>query len=73
MLVHTKYNYYAMLILDQMMKNNKYAFKTGKQICENLFKGVWERAWSESNNTQKLENLRLMAKVWGYIYGAKHE
>lgn len=66
-------NYYALLLLDQMLKNNKHAFKAAKREVEHLFKGVWEKAWAEHDNAAKLENLRLLAKVWGYIYGEKYE
>ena len=66
-------NYYALLLLDQMLKNNKYAFKAAKREIEHLFKGVWERVWAEHDNAGKLETLRLMVKVWGYIYGEKYE
>lgn len=69
----SKNNYYALLIIDQMMKNNKYAYRAGKQNCENLFKGVWERTWLENKESPKVDNLKLMVKVWGYIYGAKVE
>ena len=30
-LVHSKNNYYAFLLLDQMLKNNKFAFKAAKK------------------------------------------
>lgn len=66
-------NYYALLLLDQMLKNNKHAFKAAKRDLEHLFKGVWERAWAEHDNAAKLDTLRLMARVWGYIYGEKYE
>lgn len=66
-------NYYALLLLDQMLKNNKHAFKAAKREVEHLFKGVWEKAWAEHDNAAKLENLRLLVKVWGYIYGEKYE
>lgn len=66
-------NYYALLLLDQMLKNNKHAFKAAKREIEYIFKGVWEKAWAEHDNASKLENLRLLVKVWGYIYGEKYE
>lgn len=66
-------NYYALLLLDQMLKNNKHAFKAAKREVEHLFKGVWEKAWAEHDNAAKLDNLRLLVKVWGYIYGEKYE
>lgn len=66
-------NYYALLLLDQMLKNNKHAFKAAKREVEHLFKGVWEKAWAEHDNATKLDNLRLLVKVWGYIYGEKYE
>jgi hypothetical protein len=72
-IIHSKNNYYAMLIYDQMIKNNKATFKLGKKDCENLFKGVWEKCWHESKDSQQLENLKLMVKVWGYIFGPKYE
>lgn len=31
--IHSKNNYYAFLIFDQMIKNNKFAYKSGKQQC----------------------------------------
>jgi hypothetical protein len=30
-LVHSKNNYYAFLLFDQMLKNNKFAFKAAKK------------------------------------------
>ena len=45
-LIHSKNNYYALLIFDQMLKNNKVTFKFGKRDCESLFKGVWEKTWN---------------------------
>lgn len=62
-------NYYGLLLLDQMIKNNKLAFKSAKREFEHLFKGVWEKVWNEIDNAFKLENLKLLVKVWGYIYG----
>jgi len=46
LVVYNKNNYFALLLLDQMLKNNKFAFKTAKRDGENLFKGVWEKTWS---------------------------
>ena len=45
-LIHSKNNYYALLIFDQMIKNHRTAYKYGKKDCENLFKGVWEKTWN---------------------------
>lgn len=34
---------------------------------------MWERVWGEYDNSFKLENMKLLVKVWGYIYGDKYE
>ena len=56
-----------------MIKNNKHAFKSAKRQIEYIFKGVWERVWGEYDNSFRLENMKLLVKVWGYIYGDKYE
>lgn len=66
-------NYYALLLLDQMIKNNKHAFKSAKREIESIFKGVWDKVSTEHDNSAKVENLKLLVKVWGYIYGEKYE
>ena len=72
-MVHSRNNYYGLLIYDQMIKNNKLMFKYGKRDCESLFKGVWEKAWNSDRESVKMENLKLMVKVWGCIFGGKIE
>lgn len=56
-----------------MIKNNKHAFKSAKREIEYIFKGVWDKVSTEQDNSAKVENLKLLVKVWGYIYGEKYE
>ena len=68
-----KSNYYVLLFVDQMLKNSKIVFKHAKRDLDAVFKIVWEHVWSEVDNHHKLENMKLMARVWGFIFGERCE
>jgi hypothetical protein len=54
-----------------MLKNNKYFIKNAKKDVESMFKNIWEKVWTEYENEEKIENLKVMVKCWGWIYGEK--
>ena len=68
-----KSNYYVLLFVDQMLKNSKLVFKVAKRELESIFRAVWEQVWMEPENREKLETLKLMARVWGGVGGERTE
>jgi hypothetical protein len=36
-----------------------------------IFKSIWEKVYTEYQNAEKIENLKVMVKCWGHIYGEK--
>ena len=68
-----KSNYYVLLFVDQMLKNSKLVFKVAKRELESIFRAVWEQVWMELENREKLETLKLMARVWGCVVGERTE
>jgi hypothetical protein len=52
-----------------MLKNNKYVIKAARKEVDSMMKTVWEKTWTEYQNEEKIENLKIMIKCWGYIYG----
>ena len=68
-----KHNYYALLFIDQMLKNSKFIVKNAKREVESIFKMVWESVRMEADNQHKLENLKLIARVWGFLLGERTE
>ncbi len=58
-------------LFDLCLKNNKFFIKNAKKQIEMIFKSIWEKVYTEYQNTEKIENLKVMVKCWGHIYGEK--
>ena len=56
-----------------MLKNNKFVIKQVKKEVEGMMKMVWEKVYTESDNRDKLENLKIIIRCWAFIYSEKIE
>lgn len=49
-----KKSYYALYLLDLMLKNNKYVIKVARKEVDSMMKMVWEKIWTEYQNEEKI-------------------
>lgn len=61
-------DYHLLLLLDQLVRQYKAFKRLSREDCDKLFMYVFSEAVKEKN-TRALRELKIVWRVWIYIYG----